>query len=114
MEILRLTKKANDATYGFTSGNPIKVCAGPMGGPANERAYLNLLRDMQGKPIDYSRLGSCCPYKSDNALGGGVVDKYEIIYLNKRGKEEKVILYISMWDYAEPLIIDGFQTVGQK
>jgi len=112
--ILRLTVTADNDSYGFTSENPIKVGAGPKGGPANERAYLNLLRDINGKPVNYQRLGSCCPYKSDNPLGGGVVDKYEIYYLNNKGKEEKAIIFITMWDYEEPKILYGFKTVGQK
>lgn len=112
--ILRLSVMAADDSYGFTVNNPIRVGSGPKGGPANERAYLNLLRDMQGKPINYYRLGSCCPYKSSNPLGGGVLDKYEITYLNTKGEEEKTIIYMSMWDYEEPKILYGFKTVGQQ
>ncbi len=57
--ILRLTKSADNKKYGFTSENPIMVGTGPNGGPANQRAYLNLLRDPQGKPVKYERLSSC-------------------------------------------------------
>lgn len=113
--ILRLTESADNRKYGYTADLPIKAGLGPDGGPANQRAYLNLLRDAQGRSIAYNRLGSCCAYASDNALFGmALLDKYEITYLDKKGKEKKAILYISMYDYEAPLIVSGFSTVGQK
>ena len=115
--ILGLTKKADNDKYGFTSENPIKVGAGPDGGPANQRAYLNLLRDAQGKSIKFKRLGSCCMYPSKNGFAGGesaMLDTYEMTYLNDKGKEQKAVVYISFYDYEEPQILWGFKTVGQK
>ena len=113
--ILRLTKVASDDKYGFTSEKPIKVGTGPDGGPANQRAYMNLLRDPQGKPIKYERLGSCCSYESENGfMGLAMLDKYEITYLNEKGKVKKTVIYISFYDYEEPEILFGFKTVGQK
>jgi tetratricopeptide (TPR) repeat protein len=112
--ILRLTKYSDDSKYGFSSKFPIKVGRGPNGGPANQRAYLDLLRDKMGKPIKYRRVGSAGYYKSPNGLIGGsaVIDLYEITYLNARGKEKKANVYISFYDYEEPLILKGFGTVG--
>lgn len=113
--ILRLSKTADNEKYGFTSDKPIKVGPGPDGGPANQRAYLNLLRDINGKPINYERVESCCDYKSDNGFFGlAKLDKYEIYYTNDKGKEAKTFVYISMYDYEEPQILFGFKTVGQK
>lgn len=113
--ILRLTKTADSKKYGFTSDLPLKTGLGPDGGPANQRAYLNLLRDAKGKSIKYERLGSCCAYKSENAIFGmSLLDKYEITYLDSKGKEQKDIVYISFDDYEEPQILYGFKTVGQK
>jgi len=113
--ILRLTKTSSNNKYGFSTDNPVKVGAGPDGGPANQRAYLNLLRDYNGKPIDYNRIESCCDYKSENGfLGLAKLDKYEIYYTNQRGKEAKAFVYISMYDYEEPQILYGFKTAGQK
>ena len=113
--ILRLTNTAENEKYGFTSENPIMVGTGPDGGPANQRAYLNLLRDQQGKPIKYMRISSCCDYKSENGLFGmAMLDQYEITYLDKKGKEKKAIVYISFYDYLEPQILYGFKTIGQK
>ena len=113
--ILRLTKKAENNKYGFTSDDPIKVGTGPDGGPANQRAYLNLLRDKQGRPVNYNRKGSCCDYKSENGFFGlAKLDIYEINYLDENGAEQKNTVYISFYDYEEPLILFGFNTVGEK
>jgi len=113
--ILRLTKTAENDKYGFTREDPIKVGCGPNGGPANQEAYLDLLRDKQGKAVKYRRLGSCCMYDSPNGLfGKGRLDQYEILYRNNNNKEVKSILYISFDDYEELKIPFGFKTIGQK
>lgn len=113
--ILRLTKTASSDKYGFTEENPVKVGTGTEGGPSNQRAYLNLLRDAQGKTIKYQRLSSCCRHKSEYGLMGmAMLDKYEITYFNENGKEVKAVVYISFYDYEEPQILYGFKTVGQK
>lgn len=114
--ILRLEKESDDKKYGFSKDNPIKVGSGPNGGPANQRAYLDLLRDKMGKPVKYHRVGSAGFYKSNNGLVGGsaVIDLYEIIYLNEKGKEKRVNVYISFYDYEEPMILKGFNTVDEK
>lgn len=113
--ILRLAKKAVNNKYGFTSDDPVKVGTGPDGGPANQRAYLNLLRDKQGKPLNYNRKGSCCDYKSENGFFGlAKLDIYEINYLDENGSEQKNIIYISFYDYEEPQVLFGFNTVSEK
>ncbi|MEO6671776.1 MAG: tetratricopeptide repeat protein [Ferruginibacter sp.] len=113
--ILRLSKKADNNKYGYTQEDPIKVGYGPNGGPANQQAYLELLRDAQGKPIKYERLGSCCMYDSPGSiLGKGMLDKYQVIYRNEKNEEVKTVLYISFDDYEELKIPVGFKTVGQK
>jgi len=110
--ILELTKKSEDKTYGFSEKNPVKVGKGPNGGPANQRAYLNLLRDAQGKPLKYERLGSCCPYESVNGFfGSAMLDQYEITYKDIKGKKKKAVIYISFYDYESPKILVGFNTI---
>lgn len=113
--MLRLTKTADNDKYGFTSEKPIMAGTGPEGGPTNQRAYLDLLRDPTGKPIKYKRIASCCDYKSENGyFGMAKLDQYEITYLNEKGNEKTVMVYISFYDYEEPQILFGFKTVGQK
>jgi tetratricopeptide (TPR) repeat protein len=113
--ILRLTKTADNRKYGFTENNPVKVGTGTEGGPANERAYLSLLRDAQGKAIKYERIASCCSYKSEYGfMGMAMLDKYEITYFDEKGKVVKETVYLSFYDYEEPLILYGFKTVKPK
>jgi tetratricopeptide (TPR) repeat protein len=113
--IVKLTKTANNDKYGFTSEKPIMVGFGLDGGPANQKAYMNLLRDQQGKAIKYERLNSCCGYKSNNSfLGLAMLDRYEITYFDEKGIVKKAIIYISFYDYEEPQILFGFKTIGQK
>ncbi len=110
--IIRLEKTAPDGKYGLTPEFPVKVGKGPQSGPANQRDYLELLRDAQGKSIKYQRVGSGWPYDSKNAIfGKAMVDNYEIEYLNEKGKKKKANIYISMYDYEEPMIPFGFKTV---
>ncbi len=109
--ILSLTKTSKSLKYGFTSEQPVKVGTGSEGGPANQRAYLDLLRDQQGRPIKYERLGSCCDYKSKNAIVGDMakLDIYKITYLNEKNEEMNTKVYLSFYDYEEPQILFGFQ-----
>lgn len=110
--VLRLEKQSTDPKYGFTEKNPVKVGMGPVSGPANERDYLDLLRDAKGKPVKYTRLESCCGYKSANGIfGTAMLDKYQIIYTDAAGAEQKKEVYISFYDYEEPQILSGFSTV---
>lgn len=112
-EITDLTKKATSEKYGLTGEMPVKVGKGQRGGPYNQRAYLELLRDGQGKPVSYKRSGGgCCPYKSANAMLGdyALVDSYEVTYKDEKGKKQKVIIYISFYDYEEPLVPNGFRS----
>lgn len=112
--ILRLTKTAATSQYGFSETDPIKVGLGPNGGPANQRDYLDLLRDVNGKHIQYERKSSCCPYPSENGfMGTAMLDIYRITYTGKDGSAQTADLYISFYDYTEPMIPQGFKTVGQ-
>ncbi|NOT52550.1 MAG: tetratricopeptide repeat protein [Chitinophagaceae bacterium] len=110
--ILKLTQTATSDKYGYTQEDPVMVGNGPFGGPANQRAFLQLLRDSHGNPVQYNRSGSCCPYKSDNApMGYAMLDRYEVKYTDKDGKPATVIIFISMYDYKEPMIPVGFGTI---
>jgi len=49
---------STDPTYGFEQPNPVKVGGDAFGGPARERAYLDVLLGPNGEPIAYERSGS--------------------------------------------------------
>ena len=109
------TKKANvpgtsadhDATsaraYGYDERNPIKVG----GGPSYEREYLNHLTGPNGEKVTYVRQGSCCPFKTPNALFGdsGMLDRYEVTY---EGQDKPAILYLNMYDKDTLRAPEGF------
>lgn len=61
VEFIVLGQSSIDPTYGFDQNNPIRV-----GGLSERReaAYLNGLRSPAGEPIEYERMGSCCPFKT--------------------------------------------------
>jgi tetratricopeptide (TPR) repeat protein len=108
-----LTNTSTSRLYGFSSEHPIKIGDGPDGGPANERAYLDLLRDAKGKPVQYERMSTCCGYKSDNAPKGmALLDKYQMVFTTEDGETKTVFVYFSFYDYDEPLVLFGFTTVN--
>ena len=111
--ILRLSRTSDNDKYGFTPENPVKVGMGPEGGPNNARTYLELLRDAKGRPVKYERVGTCCPYESKHALYGkqALEDKYDLTYTGADGRELKTFVYITFYDYEEPLILAGMRTI---
>ncbi len=110
--ISSLKENLKDKDYGFTSTNPIKVGTGPKGGPANQRAYLDLLLDKKGNPVTYERIASCCPYESkNNAFGFAMLDQYKITFQNEKGKKKTLTVYISFYDFEEPMVLFGFDTI---
>ncbi len=99
-EPFNLTVFAEKKTYGYTEKNPIKVGDGnASNGPLYERKYLNALAGPNGEEITYTRLGSCCMFKTKNGImGGGMLDMYELKW---KGNNKGVVLYINMYDSGE-------------
>jgi len=114
--ILRLTRMADNDDYGYTPEHPVRVGKGPESGPNNVRTYLELLRDANGKPLKYERIGTCCPYKSDHAFFGkeAMEEKYQITYTAADGSIKTAFIYLTFYDYEEPLILAGMGTVKSK
>lgn len=100
----RLTDTTTDPTYGLAQENPIKV-----GGfsESNEAEYLNGLRSPSGEPIAYERVGSCCPFKTPNAMVGGIglLDAFRVTYA---GQAQPSILYIDFYDGGPLHVPVGF------
>ena len=101
----KITVTSSDPTYGLTEQNPIKV-----GGlhERNEAEYLNGLRGPSGEPIEYERLGSCCPFKTPNAIieGIGLLDAFRVTYA---GQAKPTVLYIDFYDEAPLYVPVGFK-----
>ncbi len=110
--ILKLEEISTDKTYGFSSKNPIKVGTGSNGGLENEQTYLDLLRDETGHQIGYTFKGKCCEYFSKNVTAGKAnLSQYEITYQLKSGSPKTTKIYLSQFDFEEPKILAGFQTI---
>jgi hypothetical protein len=99
-----LSGTATDPSYGLAQGNPVKV-----GGlnERNEAEYLNGLRGPKGEPVEYERIGSCCPFKTPNAMidGVGLLDAFRVTYA---GQAQPSILYIDFYDTGSLQVPMGF------
>lgn len=86
-----------DETYGYSEKNPINVGEHS---PRNSVMYLSSLRGPQGESVSFDRIGSCCHFKTKNALIGnqGLLDKYWVTY---EGKKDTVVLYLNIYDKSE-------------
>ena len=108
--IIQLTKSSSSKTYGFSKEDPIKVG----GSPLNQREYLMLLRDANGKPVRFERAGSCCGYKLKSApLGMAMLDRYMIYYKDENGQEQKAGVFMTFYEYEEPMLLHGFKTIAK-
>ena len=99
-----LTEQSDDKTYGFEQSNPIKV--GEFS-PQNERRFLNALLGPNGETVKYFRSGSCCPFKTPNAMigDGGLLDRYRVFW---DGNKDTLNIYINMYDKGDLKIPVGF------
>lgn len=100
----RLAGVATDPTYGLVQDNPVKV-----GGfsESNEAEFLNGLRGPEGQPVEYERVGSCCPFKTANAMIGdvGLLDAFRVTYA---GQAQPAVIYIDFYDTDELQVPMGF------
>lgn len=83
-----------EASYGFTFENPIRIGGGPQG----ESIFFEVLRGPEGQPVAWRRVGSCCEFE---LYPGHVeaLDLYEVLY---EGLAQPVTLYLDM-HHAEPV-----------
>ncbi|AKH95764.1 hypothetical protein M876_14460 [Elizabethkingia anophelis FMS-007] len=94
-----------DDTYGYSEKNPIKVGDHS---PANSNKYLSSLIGPNEEEVTFGRVGSCCAFKTKNALFGdtGLLDRYWVTY---EGKKDTVYMYVNIYDKAELGIPKGFK-----
>lgn len=110
-EVNALSKVATEKDYGYAPTNPIKVGKDENGRDSNIDAYFKLLRSPNGKKLIYHRVGSCCPYPSENGINGkALLYKYQIDYDGRSGKKDPIYMYITYYDYESPKVPIGFQT----
>ncbi len=102
---------AVDENYGLVESQPVKV-GGGIQGPARAQAYLARLRGPKGEATSYFRQGSCCHFKTPNALIGdsGLLDRYQVSY---PGLAKPIIIYINNYDGAEVFPVKGLKFVAK-
>jgi hypothetical protein len=89
---------ASDATYGYSTSNPIQVGGGPFGGgPARERAFLDALRGPQAQALAYERTGSV-------PVGDVILDAYRVTY---DGLATPILLYFDIYNDTPRLVPVG-------
>ncbi|QHT72044.1 2-dehydro-3-deoxyphosphooctonate aldolase [Rhodocytophaga rosea] len=107
-----MTESANDKTYGYEKGNPVKVGGSKENsGPKNQRRFLNGLLGPNGEQIKYYRAGSCCGFKTPNGLFDniGLLDLYKVYW----DGSDTLNIYINLYDKGDLMIPVGL-TAKQK
>ena len=108
-----LSRMATDMSYGFAADNPVKIGGTLKQGPILEQAYLNGLRGPSGQPIEYERIGTCCPFQTPKGwMGTGFLDAYLVTYV---GQAAPMTIYINVYDEGQPMVPVGLtpRKIGQ-
>ena len=102
-----LTKTTADKSYGYDKSNPIKVGGSKeSSGPRNERRFLNAMLGPNGEEVKYFRAGSCCAFKTPNALmdNTGMLDRYRLTWT---GSSDTLSIYLNMYDKGDLMVPVG-------
>ena len=106
----KITSPSKDNTYGYSEKNPIKV-GGVLNqqGPLNERRFINGLLGPEGQDLHFYRFGSCCSFKTPNAVFNniGSLDKYQVYW---SGCQDTLTLFINMYDEGDLFIPVGLRS----
>lgn len=109
--LLTLAGTSTDTKYGLTKDNPVRVGTSPAGEYENLTTYLDLLRDGQGKPVEFKKTGTL-PYASNNAPNGkGTIEVIEVNYRDGKNAAKKATLYLTIFDFDTPKAPAGLSTV---
>lgn len=102
----RIMGVSEDPTYGYAQENPINVGIFKKSGVQPEYDYMKALRGPQGQELTYHRVGSCCPFETENSvMGTGFLDMWEITY---EGLDEPAIIFLNAYEYESPMAPVGF------
>jgi hypothetical protein len=94
--------------YAFSKNLPVKV-----GRHDETRAhllYLNSLRGPNGEPVEFERLGACCPFDSPHSKLGGMLDIYR---MRIDGPFSETYIFVDMYEDAPLQIPVGFTQRNQ-
>jgi hypothetical protein len=98
--------RTEDPTYGYTAGNPVQVGGHREVGNLYQQRFLNALWGPLGQPIAYERVGSCCPFETQDGEMGGLLDVYRITY---EGLEDPIHLYLDLYRNGEIRVPVGLE-----
>jgi hypothetical protein len=109
---MNLTKHATSADYGFSEKLPVAVGGGFDEGGHNVYRYLNALAGPQGQRMHYTRVGTCCAFKTPDAPfeGTGLLEIFEVTY---DGLTTAKRIYFNWYGAADPQIPVGLTTAQQ-
>lgn len=109
---MSLSKRAESDNYGYSEKVPIAVGGGFSEGGHNVYRYLNALAGPQGQRIHYTRVGTCCAFKTPDSpfQGTGLLEVYEVTY---DGLPKANRLYFNWYGAADPQIPIGLTTTQQ-
>ena len=104
-DVIQLTEVSKDPTYGYKSNNPVKAGSIP-----NSYRFLSALRGPGGEILQYTRIPSCCPFRTSNvAIKNRVLlDRYEVLY---EGLNEPLVLYINVHEYVPMKCPQGLSSI---
>lgn len=107
-----LGKTATDPAYGYSDKEPVQVGGGFGEGGHNVYRFLNALLGPAGQEVHYTRVGTCCPFKTPNAIIGdeGILEVYEITYEGGEARR----LYFDWYDKGELLVPKGLTARGAE
>jgi hypothetical protein len=94
---------AEDEKYAYMTEQPVQVGGSPVFGAARQRRYLDVLRGLEGQPVQYKRTGQ------SRAPDGTILDVYEVTHA---GLEKAVTLYLDWYHYNMPKAPRGFTCAG--
>jgi len=102
---MALDSSASEPSYGYSQALPVIVGGGFGEGSRNTYRYLNALLGPAGQTIHYTRVGTCCSFKTPNSPfdGSALLEVYEIGYDGWEARR----LYFNWYDAGKPLIPVG-------
>jgi hypothetical protein len=89
---LSVSMVSDDPTYGYTQANPVRL-KGVTG--YHEDRYLRGLWGPDGQPIEFERIGSCCPMED------GLLDAIRVTY---EGAPRPIVLYLDIY-HEGPIMV---------
>jgi len=97
-----LEATAKDEKYGYSEKMPILVGGGFGKGSGSTYKFLNALLGPKSEVVHYTRIGTCCSFKTKNSPFGdeGLLEVYEIRFEGGTAKR----LYFNWYDSGTPMI----------